>query len=78
MSLVAQRVKDLTLSLLWHGLIPWPGNFCMPRACPPPKKIVLDFDSKSCGHPSNRCDSGVIDVMLWGDEGGESKNKGGW
>ena len=34
-SQVAQWVTDLALSLqwhgslLWHGLDPWPGNFCM-------------------------------------------------
>ena len=39
-SLVAQRVKDPRLSLLWlrslqwHGFDPWPGNFCMPWAWP--------------------------------------------
>ena len=26
-SLVAQWVKDMLLSLLWHGFDPWPGNF---------------------------------------------------
>ena len=37
-SLVAQRVKDLVLSLLWfqlllwHGSDPWPGNLHMPQA----------------------------------------------
>lgn len=37
-SLVAQRIKDLALSLhwlgslLWLGLDPWPGKFHMPRA----------------------------------------------
>ena len=36
-SLVAQWVKDPTLSLpwlclLWHGFEPWPGTFCMPWA----------------------------------------------
>jgi len=41
-SLVAQRVKDLALSLqevglsLWHKFNPWPGNFHMPWACPTP------------------------------------------
>ena len=39
---VAQWVKDLALSLLWlclllwHGFIPWPGNFPMLQV---PKKI---------------------------------------
>ena len=28
-SLVAQQVMDLALSLLWCGFDPWPGNFCM-------------------------------------------------
>ena len=28
-SQVAQQVKDLALSLLWHQFDPWPGNFCM-------------------------------------------------
>ena len=32
-------VKDLALSLLWHGFSPWPQNFCMPRA-PLPNKIT--------------------------------------
>ena len=33
---MAQQVKDLTLSLLWLGLLmwlefdPWPRNFCVP------------------------------------------------
>ena len=29
-SQVAQWVKDLVLSLLWHRFDPWPGNFYMP------------------------------------------------
>ena len=39
-SLVAQRVKDLALSLLWLGSLTWlgfdlwPGNFCMPPVQP--------------------------------------------
>ena len=37
-SLVAQQVKDLTLSLLWHRFDPQPGNFCMPWAQPKEKK----------------------------------------
>ena len=52
--LVAHQVKDLTSSqlwlrlLLWRGFNPWPGNFCIPRACPlPPTKearmMVLCF-----------------------------------
>lgn len=28
--LVVQGVKDLVLSLLWHGVDPWPGKFHMP------------------------------------------------
>ena len=32
---MAQLVKDLSLSLLWHGFDPWPGNFHMPWAWPP-------------------------------------------
>ena len=35
-SLVAQLIKDLMLSLLWHRFCPWPGNFCM--LCVQPKK----------------------------------------
>ena len=27
-------VKDLVVSLLWHGFDPWPRNFCMLRAQP--------------------------------------------
>ena len=30
-SLVAQRVKDLVLSLLWSGFKPWSRNFYMPK-----------------------------------------------
>ena len=26
---MAQWVKDLALSLLWHGFHPWPGDFCV-------------------------------------------------
>ena len=33
-SRVAQWVKGLVSSLLWHGFDPWPGNFCMPWAQP--------------------------------------------
>ena len=39
-SLVAQKVKDLALSLLWLWLLlwcgfdPWPGNFHMPQVWP--------------------------------------------
>ena len=35
-SLVPQWVKDPSLSLLWLGFHPWPGDFCMPWV--PPKK----------------------------------------
>ena len=37
-SLVAQQVKDLALSPLWHGFDPWPWNFCMPQAQPEKRK----------------------------------------
>ena len=37
-SLVAQWVKDLVLSLLWHGLDPCPGNFHMPQLQPKKRK----------------------------------------
>lgn len=33
---VGQVVKDLALSLLWGSFNPWPRNFCMLQACPPP------------------------------------------
>ena len=29
-SLVAQQVKDPSMSLLWQGFSPWPGNLHMP------------------------------------------------
>ena len=41
---MAQRVKDLVLSLLWLWLLlwrrfdPWPGNFHMPQAWQKKKK----------------------------------------
>ena len=44
-SLVAQWVKDLAFSMLWHGFYPWPRNFCMLRIWP--KKIQLV--SSLCG-----------------------------
>ena len=31
---MAQQVKDLSLSLLWLGFDPLPGNFQMPQAWP--------------------------------------------
>lgn len=37
-SLMVQRVKDLMLSLLWHGFDPYPGNFCMLRMQPKKKR----------------------------------------
>ena len=36
-SMVALWVKALT-SLLWGGFNPWPRNFHMVWACPPPQK----------------------------------------
>ena len=36
-SLMAQQVKDLVLSLLWHRFNTWPGKFCMPWARPKKK-----------------------------------------
>lgn len=33
---MAQQVRDLALSLLWHGFLPWPGTFHMPQAQHPP------------------------------------------
>ena len=42
---MAQQVKDLALSLLWHGFHPWPGNFCVPQAWP--KKMMLRMKAKS-------------------------------
>ena len=47
---MAQRAKDLTLSLqwlwslLWRGFSPWPRNFHMLRVlCPPPQNSVSNF-----------------------------------
>ena len=37
---MAQWVHDLVLSLLWHKFSPWLRNFHMPRASPPPKKVI--------------------------------------
>lgn len=39
---MAQQVRDLALSLLWHGFLPWPGTFHMPQAQhhPPPQIII--------------------------------------
>ena len=31
-------VKDLVFSLPWYGFDPWPGNFNVPQARPPPPK----------------------------------------
>ena len=39
-SLVVQQVKDLMLSLLWHGFGPWLGNFLMPWMWPRNKNNV--------------------------------------
>ena len=42
---MAQRVKNLALSLLWLELLwwcrfdPWPGNFCTPPAQPKINKV---------------------------------------
>ena len=50
-SLVAQRGKDLALSLLWHGFNTWPWNFLMPQLQPflatttcPQIKITIEED----------------------------------
>ena len=38
-SLVVQGVKDLVVSLLWHGFDAWPRNFYMPWAQPEKKRV---------------------------------------
>ena len=38
-SLVAQQVKDLALSLIWHGFDPWLGNLRMLQMWPKNKLI---------------------------------------
>ena len=35
---MVQLVKDLALSLLWHGFDPWPGKFYMLRGTAKKKK----------------------------------------
>ena len=53
-SLVAQQVKDLMLSLqwlgllLWHGFDPWPGNFHMPWVQPAKKIHQLKTNAFVC------------------------------
>ena len=48
-SLVAQQVKDLVLSLqwhrslLWHGFNPWPRNFHMAQVGPKKNFLFLNF-----------------------------------
>lgn len=32
-------VKDSTFSLVWLGVAPWPGNFCMLQAWPTKHKL---------------------------------------
>ena len=43
--LVAQQVKDLVLCvlwlLLWHGFVPWPGNFHMQQVCPKREREIM-------------------------------------
>ena len=36
---MAQWVRDLVLSLLWHGFDPWPGNFLILWVWP--KKVCI-------------------------------------
>ena len=38
-SLVVQQVKDPILSLFWHGLDPWNGNWCMPQGQSKNKRV---------------------------------------
>ena len=47
-SFVAQQVKDLALSLLWHRLDTWPGNFFMPWA-----QSEIKTKNKKRGHGNN-------------------------
>ena len=47
---VAQLVKDLALSLLWHRFDPWPGNFPMLRAWPKRNKFR---SSRCCAADTN-------------------------
>ena len=41
---MAQWVKDPLLPLLWHGLDPWSGDFCMPPVWSKEKKKVSNKD----------------------------------
>ena len=46
---MAQWVKDPSLSLLWLGFSPWPGNFHKPRAPPKKKKNSTLLCGSSAG-----------------------------
>ena len=55
---MAQRIKDLASSLLglglqlWHGINPWPVNFCMPWAWPKKKKEEFRLQCNGIGSVS--------------------------
>ena len=38
---MAQEVKDLMLSLLWHGFDPWPWNMFMPQVAKKKKNVLI-------------------------------------
>ena len=74
-SLVAQLLKDLALSLLWHGFNPWPGNFHMPWAGPKlcilvtyhilPQGIILTVYSLSFQKMASRGCCRAMCIIPW-------------
>ena len=44
---MAQWIKGLAWSLLWHGFDPCPGNFCMPQTKPKIVKGVVRGDGSN-------------------------------
>ena len=48
-SLVVRWVKDLVMSLLWHGFNPWPQKLLHTVGMPSPKRRCIEREEKTSG-----------------------------
>ena len=65
-SLVAQQVKDLALSLLWHGFHPRPRYFHMPQLWPKKKEGKRKKRNVNmCFYSGTRLPKSTSQILLW-------------
>ena len=62
---MAQKIKDLVLSLLWHGFNPWPRNFHMPQVWLKKKKnVYLTVGQKVLRSPGKSMEGELLGLSL--------------